>query len=186
MKLLPALVVGLTATFLAVQDLKSEKKEPEEKAVETPNEIQETPEEKEKQMDEYEEIVNDEYLNITMEDDLSEIMGEDFEEEDEDEEDEDEEVEDEEVAEGESIHEITENDYEVGIFNFDRVRLMYFTEDRILCDDDMVTIDNVGEWLGNVDLETQSDEITVKWIRNFNLPYDIRLEIIEDSYSGSR
>lgn len=176
MKLLPALVVGLTATFLAVQDLKGEKKEPVKKAVETPDEIWETPEEKEKQMDEYEEIVNDEYLNITMEDDLSEIMGEDFEEEDEDEE----------VAEGESIHEITENEYEVGIFNFDRVRLMYFTEDRILCDDDMVTIDNVGEWLGNVDLETQSDEIVVKWIRNFNLPYDIRLEIIEDSYSGSR
>ena len=149
-----------------MQDLKSEKK-----AVETPDEIRETPEEKEKQMDEYEEIVNDEYLNITMEDDLSEIMGED---------------EDEEVAEGESIHEITENEYEVGIFNFDRVRLMYFTEDRILCDDDMVTIDNVGEWLGNVDLETQSDEIVVKWIRNFNLPYDIRLEVIEDSYSGSR
>lgn len=176
MKLLPALVVGLTAGFLAVQDLKNEKKEPVEKAVETPDEVLETPEEKEQQMDEYEEIVNDEYLDITMEDDLSEIMGEDFEEEDEDEE----------VAEGESIHEITENEYEVGIFNFDRVRLMYFTEDRILCDDDMVTIDNVGEWLGNVDLETQSDEITVKWIRNFNLPYDIRLEIIEDSYSGSR
>lgn len=172
MKLLPALVVGLTATFLAVQDSKGEKKEPE-RVVESPDEVQETPEEKEKQMDEYEEIVNDEYLNITMEDDLSEIMGE-------------EEDEDEEVAEGESIHEITENEYEVGIFNFDRVRLMYFTEDRILCDDDMVTIDNVGEWLGNVDLEMQSDEITVKWIRNFNLPYDIRLEIIEDSYSGSR
>jgi hypothetical protein len=172
-KLLPALVVGLTAGFLAVQDLKSEKKEPEEKAVETPVEAEEVPtESKEEQtMDEYEEIVNDEYLDITMEDDLSEIMGED---------------EDEEIAEGESIHEITENEYEVGIFNFDRVRLMYFTEDRILCDDDMVTIDNVGEWLGNVDLETQSDEITVKWIRNFNLPYDIRLEIIEDSYSGSR
>jgi hypothetical protein len=175
-KLLPALVVGLTAGFLAVQDLKSEKKEPVKKAVETPDEVLETPEEKEQQMDEYEEIVNDEYLNITMEDDLSEIMGEDFEEEDEDEE----------VAEGESIHEITENEYEVGIFNFDRVRLMYFTEDRILCDDDMVTIDNVGEWLGNVDLETQSDGIVVKWIRNFNLPYDIRLEVIEDSYSGSR
>ena len=175
MKLLPALVVGLTATFLAVQDLKSEKKEPEEKAVESPDEVQETPEEKEKRMDEYEEIVNDEYLNITMEDDLSEIMGEDFEEEEEDEE----------VAEGESIHEITENEYEVGIFNFDQVDLMYFTEDRILCDSDMVTIDNVDEWLGNVDLETQSDEITVKWIRNFNLPYDIRLEIIGDSYSGS-
>ena len=159
-----------------MQDLKSEKKEPVKKAVETPDEVLETPEEKEQQMDEYEEIVNDEYLNITMEDDLSEIMGEDFEEEDEDEE----------VAEGESIHEITENEYEVGIFNFDRVRLMYFTEDRILCDDDMVTIDNVGEWLGNVDLETQSDGIVVKWIRNFNLPYDIRLEVIEDSYSGSR
>ena len=174
MKLLPAFIVGLTATFLAVQDLKSEKKEPEEKAVESPDEVRREPTEEE--MDEYEEIVNDEYLNITMEDDLSEIMGEDFEEEDEEEE----------VAEGESIHEITENDYEVGIFNFDRVRLMYFTEDRILCDDDMVTIDNVGEWLGNVDLKTRSDEITVKWIRNFNLPYDIRLEIIEDSYSGSR
>ena len=172
MNLLPALVVGLTAGFLAVQDLKSDEKEPE-KAVETPDEPEEEVEEP--TMDEYEGIVNDEYLNITMEDDLSEIMGEDFEEED-----------DEEVAEGESIHEITENDYEVGIFNFDRVRLMYFTEDRILCDDDMVTIDNVGEWLGNVDLETQSDEITVKWIRNFNLPYDIRLELIEDSYSGSR
>ena len=176
MKLLPALVVGLTATFLAVQDLRSEKKESEEKAVESLDEVQETPEEKEKQMDEYEEIVNDEYLNITMEDDLSEIMREDFEEEDEDEE----------VAEGESIGEITEDEYNIGIFNFDQVRLMYFTEDRILCDDDMVTIDNVGEWIGNVDLETQSDEITVKWIRNFNLPYDIRLEIIEDSYSGSR
>lgn len=176
MKLLPALVVGLTATFLAVQDLKGEKKEPEEKAVETPDEVQETPEEKEKRMDKYEEIVNDEYLNITMEDDLSEIMGEDFEEEDEDEE----------VAEGESISEITEDDYNIGIFNFDQVDLMYFTEDRILCDGDMVTIDNVDEWLGNVDLETQSDEITVKWIRNFNLPYDIRLEIIGDAYSGSR
>lgn len=170
MKLLPTLVVGLTAAFLAIQDLKSEKKEPEEKAVEA----QTKPTEEE--MDEYEEIVNDEYLNITMEDDLSEIMGEDFEEEDEDEE----------VAEGESIHEITEDEYNIGIFNFDRVDLMYFTEDRILCDGDMVTIDNVDEWLGNVDLETQSDEITVKWIRNFNLPYDIRLEVIEDSYSGSR
>ena len=175
MNLLPALVVGLTATFLAVQDLKSEKKEPVEKAVESPDEVRETPEKKEKQMDEYEEIVNDEYLNITMEDDLSEIMGEDFEEEDEDEE----------VAEGESISEITEDDYNIGIFNFDQVDLMYFTEDRILCDGDMVTIDNVDEWLGNVDLETQSDEITVKWIRNFNLPYDIRLEIIGDAYSGS-
>lgn len=175
MKLLPALVVGLTATFLAVQDLKSEKKEPE-KVVESPDEVQETPEEKEKQMDEYEEIVNDEYLDITMEDDLSEIMGEDFEEEDEDEE----------VAEGESISEITEDEYNIGIFNFDQVDLMYFTEDRILCDGDMVTIDNVDEWLGNVDLEMQSDEITVKWIRNFNLPYDIRLEIIGDAYSGSR
>lgn len=178
MKLLPALVVGLTATFLAVQDLKSEKKEPEEKAVETPVETEEAPTESkdEQTMDEYEEIVNDEYLNITMEDDLSEIMGEDFEEEDEDEE----------VAEGESISEITEADYNIGIFNFDQVDLMYFTEDRILCDGDMVTIDNVDEWLGNVDLETQSDEITVKWIRNFNLPYDIRLEIIGDAYSGSR
>ena len=176
MKLLPALVVGLTAAFLAVQDLKSDKKEPEETAVESPDEVQETPEEKkEKQMDEYEEIVNDEYLNITMEDDLSEIMGEDFEEEDEDEE----------VAEGESISEITEDEYNIGIFNFDQVDLMYFTEDRILCDGDMVTIDNVDEWLGNVDLEMQSDEITVKWIRNFNLPYDIRLEIIGDAYSGS-
>lgn len=174
MKLLPALVVGLTATFLAVQDLKGDKKE-SEKAVESPDEIQETPEEKEKQMDEYEEIVNDEYLNITMEDDLSDIMGEDFEEEDEDEE----------VAEGESISEITEDEYTIGIFNFDQVDLMYFTEDHILCDSDMVTIDNVDEWLGNVDLEMQSDEITVKWIRNFNLPYDIRLEIIGDSYSGS-
>ena len=156
-----------------MQDLKSENKEPEEKAVENssePAEAQTKPTEEE--MDEYEEIVNDEYLNITMEDDLSEIMGE-------------EEDEDEEVAEGEPIHEITENEYSIGIFNFDQVDLMYFTEDRILCDGDMVTIDNVDEWLGNVDLETQSDEITVKWIRNFNLPYDIRLEIIEDSYSGS-
>lgn len=158
-----------------MQDLRSEKKEPE-KVVESPDEVQETSEEKEKQMDEYEEIVNDEYRPFTMEDDLSEIMGEDFEEEDEDEE----------VAEGESIHEITEGEYEIGIFNFDRVNLMYFTEDRILCDGDMVTIDNVDEWLGNVDLEMQSDEITVKWIRNFNLPYDIRLEIIGDAYSGSR
>lgn len=171
MKLLPALVVGLTAGFLAVQDLKSEKKEPEEKAVETPVEPEE--EVKEPTMDEYEEIVNDEYLDITMEDDLSEIMGEDFEEEDE------------EVAEGDTIRAISEQEYDEGAFGFERVNLMYFVDDEVLCDTDMITIDNKNEWLGDVELILGPDEITVMWIRNFNLSYDIRLEVIEDSYSGS-
>lgn len=174
MKLLPALVVGLTAGFLAVQDLKSEKKEPEEKAVETPVEPEE--EVKEPTMDEYEEIVNDEYLNITMEDDLSEIMGEDFEEE----------AEDEEVAEGDTIRAISEGEYDEGAFGFERVNLMYFVDDGILCDSDMITIDNKDEWLGDVNLKMRSDEITVNWIRNFDLSYDIRLEVIGDAYSGSR
>lgn len=172
MKLLPALVVGLTATFLAVQDLKSGKKEPEEKAIETPVEPEE--EVKESTMDEYEEIVNDEYLNITMEDDLSEIMGEDFEEED-----------DEEVAEGDTVRAISEQEYDEGAFGFERVDLMYFIDDEVLCDTDMITIDNKNEWLGDVDLILGPDEITVMWIRNFNLSYDIRLEVVEDSYSGS-
>jgi hypothetical protein len=171
-KLLPALVVGLTAGFLAVQDLKGEKKEPEEKAVETPVEPEEEVEEP--TMDEYEEIVNDEYLNITMEDDLSEIMGEDFEEED-----------DEEVAEGETIRAISEEEYDEGAFGFERVDLMYFVDDEVLCDSDMITIDNKNEWLGDVDLILGPDEITVMWIRNFSLSYDIRLEVVEDSYSGS-
>jgi len=171
-KLLPALVVGLTATFLAVQDLKSEKKEPEEKAVETPVEPEE--EVKEPTMDEYEEIVNDEYLDITMEDDLSEIMGEDFEEKD-----------DEEVAEGDTIRAISEGEYDEGAFGFERVNLMYFVDDEVLCDTDMITIDNKDEWLGDVELILGPDEITVMWIRNFNLSYDIRLEVVEDSYSGS-
>lgn len=174
MKLLPALVVGLTAGFLAVQDLKSEKKEPEEKAVETPDEPEEEVEEP--TMDEYEEIVNDEYLNITMEDDLSEIMGEDFEEEDEDEE----------VAEGDTVRAISEQEYDEGAFGFERVNLMYFVDDEVLCDTDMITIDNKDEWLGDVELILGPDEITVMWIRNFNLSYDIRLEVVEDSYSGSR
>lgn len=169
-KLLPALIVGLTATFLAAQDLKGEKKEP----IESPDEVQETLEEKEKQMDEYEEIVNDEYLNITMEDDLSEIMGEDFEEED-----------DEEVAEGNTIRAVSEQEYNEGAFGFDRVDLMYFVDDEVLCDTDMITIDNKDEWLGDVELILGPDEITVMWIRNFNLSYDIRLEVVEDSYSGS-
>lgn len=173
MKLLPALVVGLTATFLAVQDLKSEKKEPEEKAVEIPVEPEE--EAKEPTMDEYEEIVNDEYLDITMEDDLSEIMGEDFEEED-----------DEEVADGDTIRAISEAEYDEGAFGFERVNLMYFVDDEVLCDTDMITIDNKDEWLGDVELILGPDEITVMWIRNFNLSYDIRLEVVEDSYSGSR
>lgn len=174
MNLLPALVVGLTATFLAVQDLKGEKKEPEKKAVETPVEPEE--EVKEPTMDEYEEIVNDEYLDITMEDDLSEIMGEDFEEEA-----------DEEVAEGETIRAISEEEYDEGAFGFERVDLMYFVDDEVLCDSDMITIDNKDEWLGDVDLILGTDSIvTVMWIRNFNLSYDIRLEIVEDSYSGSR
>lgn len=173
MKLLPALVVGLTATFLAVQDLKDEKKEPEEKAVEIPVEPEE--EAKEPTMDEYEEIVNDEYLDITMEDDLSEIMGEDFEEED-----------DEEVAEGDTIRAISEAEYDEGAFGFERVNLMYFVDDEVLCDTDMITIDNKDEWLGDVELILGPDEITVMWIRNFNLSYDIRLEVVEDSYSGSR
>ena len=171
MNLLPALVVGLTATFLAVQDLKSEKKEPEYKAVETPVEPEE--EVKEPTMDEYEEIVNDEYLDITMEDDLSEIMGEDFEE-------------DEEVAEGDTVRAISEQEYDEGAFGFERVNLMYFVDDEVLCDTDMITIDNKDEWLGDVDLVLGPDEITVMWIRNFNLSYDIRLEVVEDSYSGSR
>ena len=173
MKLLPALVVGLTATFLAVQDLKGEKKEPEEKAVETPVEPEE--EVKEPTMDEYEEIVNDEYLDITMEDDLSEIMGEDFEEED-----------DEEVAESDTIRAISEAEYDEGAFRFERVNLMYFVDDEVLCDTDMITIDNKDEWLGDVELVLGPDDITVMWIRNFNLSYDIRLEVVEDSYSGSR
>ena len=173
MKLLPALVVGLTATFLAVQDLKSDKKEPEEKAVEIPVEPEEGA--KEPTMDEYEEIVNDEYLDITMEDDLSEIMGEDFEEED-----------DEEVAEGDTIRAISEAEYDEGAFGFERVNLMYFVDDEVLCDTDMITIDNKDEWLGDVELILGPDEITVMWIRNFNLAYDIRLEVVEDSYSGSR
>ncbi len=159
-----------------MQDLKSEKKEPEEKAVETstePAEAQTKPTEEE--MDEYEEIVNDEYLNITMEDDLSEIMGEDFEEED-----------DEEIAEGETVREITEAEYNEGAFGFERVDLMYFIDDEVLCDSDMITIDNKDEWLGDVELILGPDEITVMWIRNFNLSYDIRLEVVEDSYSGSR
>lgn len=172
MKLLPALVVGLTATFLAVQDLKSEKKEPEEKAVETPVEPEE--EVKEPTMDEYEEIVNDEYLNITMEDDLSEIMGEDFEEED-----------DEEVAEGDTVRAISEQEYDEGAFGFERVNLMYFVDDGILCDSDMITIDNKDEWLGDVALLLGPDPVTTMWIRNFNLSYDIRLEVVKDSYSGS-
>lgn len=181
MHLLPALVVGLTAGLLAVQDYKDEKrtteKEPERAAAYSvevfqpisDEEVREHNEMKEK----YEKIVNDEYLRFDMEEDISEEIGDDPEEEEEP------------VAEGESIREITEDEYDEGTFNFDRVGLMYFTEDRILCDGDMVTIDNVGEWLGNVDLETQSEEIVVKWVRNFDLSYDIRLEIIEDSYSGS-
>lgn len=173
MKLLPALVVGLTAGFLAAQDLKSEKKEPEGKAVETPVEPEE--EVKEPTMDEYEEIVNDEYLNITMEDDLSEIMGGDFEEEDEDEE----------VAEGDTVRAISEQEYDEGAFGFERVNLMYFVDDEVLCDTDMITIDNKNEWLGDVELILGPDDITVMWIRNFNLSYDIRLEVVEDSYSGS-
>lgn len=179
MHLLPALVVSLTAGLLAVQDCKDEKrtteKEPERTvaySVETPlptsdEEVEEYDEMKEK----YEKIIDDEYLRFAMEEDISEEIEDESEEEP--------------VAEGESIREITEDEYDEGTFNFERVGLMYFTEDCILCDGDMVTIDNVGEWLGNVDLETRSDEIVVKWIRNFDLSYDIRLEIIEDAYSGS-
>lgn len=181
MHLLPVLVVGLTAGFLAAQDCEDEKrtteKEPERAvaySVEvfqpiSDEEVEEVGEMREK----YEKIIDDEYLRFAMEEDISEEIGDEPEEEEEP------------VAEGESIREITEDKYDEGAFNFDRVGLMYFTEDRILCDGDMVTIDNVSEWLGNVDLETQSDEIVVKWIRNFDLSYDIRLEIIEDSYSGS-
>lgn len=173
MLLLPALVVGLTAGFLAVQDCKDEKwtkeKEPEREVFQpiSDEEVEEVGEMKEK----YEKIVDDEYLRFAMEEDISEEIEDESEEEP--------------VAEGESIREIAEDEYDEGAFNFERVGLMYFTEDRILCDGDMVTVDNVGEWLGNVDLETQSDEIVVKWIRNFDLSYDIRLEIIEDAYSGS-
>ena len=181
MHLLPALVVGLTAGLLAVQDCQDEEwtteKEPERAVaysveVFTPISDEEVKEHNEMK-GKYEKIVKDEYLRFAMEEDISEEIGDDPEEEEEP------------VAEGESIREITEDEYDEGAFNFDRVGLMYFTEDRVLCDGDMVTIDNVGEWLGNVDLETQSDEIVVKWIRNFDLSYDIRLEIIEDSYSGS-
>lgn len=179
MHLLPALVVGLTAGLLAVQDCKDEKrtkeKEPERKVAYSVEVFQpisnEEVKEYNKMRDKYEKIIDDEYLRFAMEEDISEEIEDESEEEP--------------VAEGESVREITEDEYDDGAFNFERVGLMYFAEDRTLCDGDMVTIDNVGEWLGNVDLETQSDEIVVKWIRNFDLSYDIRLEIIEESYSGS-
>lgn len=176
MHLLPALVVGLTAGLLAAQDLKDEKwtkeKEPERAVAHSVEVFQPiSDEEVEEHNEKYEKIVNDEYLRFAMEEDISEEIEDESEEEP--------------VAEGESIREITEDEYDEGSFNFERVGLMYFTEDHILCDGDMVTIDNVGEWLGNVNLEMQSDEIVVKWIRNFDLSYDIRLEIIEDAYSGS-
>nr|DAP92136.1 MAG TPA: hypothetical protein [Caudoviricetes sp.] len=123
-------------------------------------------------MDEYEEIINDEYLDITMEDDLSEIMGE--------------EEDNEEVAEGETIRAISEEEYDEGAFGFERVDLMYFVDDEVLCDSDMITIDNKDEWLGDVDLILGTDSlVTVMWIRNFSLSYDILLEVVEDSYSGS-
>jgi hypothetical protein len=171
MHFLPAIVVGLTATFLAVQDVKSEKKEPEEKAVETPVES----EEEEPAMDEYEEIVNDEYLTFPMEEDISEVIGDSPEEED-----------DEEVAEGDTIRAISEQEYDEGAFGFERVNLMYFVDDEVLCDSDMITIDNKDEWIGDVELVLGPDNITVMWIRNFDLSYDIHLEVVEDSYSGSR
>ena len=179
MHLLPALVAGLTAGLLAVQDCKDEKwtkeKEPERTVAYSVEVFQpisdEEVEEHNEMKEKYEKIVDDEYLRFAMEEDISEEIEDESEEEP--------------VAEGESIREITEDEYDDGAFNFERVGLMYFTEDRILCDGDMVTIDNMSEWLGNVDLETQSDEIVVKWIRNFDLSYDIRLEIIEDAYSGS-
>lgn len=181
MHLLPALVVGLTAGLLAVQDCKDEKwtkeKEPERAAAYSVEVFQpisdEEVEEGNTMKETYEHIVKVEYLLFPMEEDISEEIGDDPEEEEEA------------VAEGESIREITEDEYDEGAFDFDQVDLMYFTEDHILCDSDMVTIDNVGEWLGNVGLETQSDEIVIKWIRNFDLSHDIRLEIIEDAYSGS-
>lgn len=180
MNLLPALVVGLTAGLLAVQDCKDEKwtteKEPERKvaySVEVFQPISDEEVKEQKEMREkYKQIVKDEYVLFPMEEDISEEIGDDPEEEEEP------------LAEGETIREITEDEFEEGSFGFDRVGLMYFTEDRVLCDGDMVTIDNPDEWLGMVELEPD-DEIVVKWIRNFDLSYDIRLEIIEDSYSGS-
>ena len=165
MHLLPALVVGLTAGLLAVQDLKNEKKEPTEKAA---VEKKEDP-----LMTMYNDLV-DEYLKTDMEEDISEEVGEAPEEED-----------DEEVTEGETIREITEDEYDKGAFGFERVNLLYYVDDEVLCDSDMITIDNKDEWLGDVDLLLGSDHITVMWIRNFDLSYDIRLEIIEESYSGS-
>lgn len=181
MHLLPALVVGLTAGLLAAQDCKDEKwtteKEPERAVAYSVEVFQPISDEEVKEHNEmrekYEQIVKEEYVLFPMEEDISEEIGDDPEEEEEP------------VAEGESVREITEDEYDEGAFNFERVGLMYFTEDRVLCDGDMVTIDNPDEWLGVVDLEP-SDEIVVKWIRNFDLSYDIRLEIIEDSYSGSR
>ena len=166
MHLLPALVVGLTAGLLAVQDLKSEKKEPAEKAVDIPAESE--VKEEEKTMDQYEEIVKDEYLKFDMEEDISE------------------EEDDEEVAEGQTVRAISEQEYDEGAFGFERVNLLYYVDDEVLCDSDMITIDNKDEWIGDVDLVLGPDSITVMWIRNFNLSYDIRLEIEGASDSRPR
>lgn len=168
MHLLPALVVGLTAGLLAVQDCKVEKKEPE-KGAEPEVEKKEDP-----LMTAYNDLV-DEYLQSDMEEDISEEIGEAPEEES-----------DEPVAEGETIRAISEQEYDEGAFGFERVNLLYYVDDEVLCDSDMITIDNKDEWLGDVDLILGSDHITVMWIRNFDLSYDIHLEIVEESYFGSR
>lgn len=164
MHLLPALVVGLTAGFLAVQDLKDEKSPVRKDEVEKKDPL----------MTAYNDLV-DEYLQSDMEEDISEEIGEAPEDED-----------DEETAEGETIRAISEQEYDEGAFGFEHVNLLYYVDDEVLCDSDLITIDNKDEWLGDVDLILGSDHITVMWIRNFDLSYDIRLEIIEESYSGSR
>ena len=175
MHLLPALVVGLTAGFLAAQDLRGEKKEPVRKAeVEKKEPVRKAEVEKKEDplMTAYNDLV-DEYLKTDMEEDISEEIGEAPEEDDDD------------VAEGETIRAISEQEYDEGSFGFERVNLLYYVDDEVLCDSDMITIDNKDEWLGDVELILGSDHITVMWIRNFDLSYDIRLEIIEESYSGS-
>ena len=91
MHLLPALVVGLTAGLLAVQDCKDEKrtkeKEPERKVAYSVEVFQpisdEEVEEHNEMKEKYEKIVNDEYLRFAMEEDISEEIEDESEEEEE-------------------------------------------------------------------------------------------------------
>ena len=76
------------------------------------------------------------------------------------------------------------NDWEYGPEEYDRQFLYYYSEDRVLCEDDDSIVEDEEELVG-FDYEDILDIQTTVWVRNDKVNTLYEIHRIDDSYASS-